>query len=177
MDADRHLTGVAMALFQPHVILPAQLFSPPKEFTPEHRLRAAILADAVWCVEKYRFPTDARGRRLFRRAKQWLLASEPHWPYSFENICAVLDLNANAVRHRLRLTGEQPPVAVSREMQPTRLEHGILASVKSDTLVSSAAGIRSHTSPKRSSRTANPTRRAMRIPRITMRKLNDGRSA
>ena len=99
-----------MGLYQPHVIVPAQLFSVPNAFTPEHRLRAAILADAVWCVEKYRFPTDARGRRLFRRAKQWLLAAEPHWPYSFESICAVLDLDASAVRHRLRLSPEPPPV-------------------------------------------------------------------
>lgn len=99
-----------MGLFQPHVILPAQLFSVSKAFTPEHRLRAAILADAVWCVEKYRFPTDARGRRLLRKATQWLLASEPQWPYSFESIWVVLDLDANAVRRRLRLSPEPPPV-------------------------------------------------------------------
>jgi len=92
-----------MDLFQPQVILPEQLLTPRKEVTPERRLRAAVLADAVWCVEKYRSPTDARGRRLFRNAKQWLLAVEPDWPYSFESICAVLDLDADAVRHRLRL--------------------------------------------------------------------------
>ena len=177
MDLDQYLAGVPIGLFQPHVILPAQLFSPLKEFTPEHRLRAAILADAVWCIEKYRFPTDARGRRLFRRAMQWLLASEPHWPYSFESICAVLDLDANAVRHRLRLIGERPPVSVSREMHTTTPKRGIVAVVTADTLVGSAAGIPSHTPPKRSSRTANPTRREMRIPRVGMRELNEGTSA
>lgn len=109
MDANRYLAEVAMDLFEPHVILPAQLLTPSKELTPERRLMAAVLADAVWCVEKYSSPTDARGRRLFLKAKQWLLASEPHWPYSFESICAVLDLDANAVRHRLRLSSEPAP--------------------------------------------------------------------
>src|ERR1035437_5570218 len=80
----------------------------------------AVLDDAVRCVEKYRFHTDARGRRLFHEAKQWLLAAEPHWPYSFEHICAVLDLDANAVRHRLRLAPGRPPVSVSREMQTAK---------------------------------------------------------
>ncbi len=30
MDVDRYLTGVPIDLFQPHVILPAQHFNPPK---------------------------------------------------------------------------------------------------------------------------------------------------
>lgn len=63
----------------------------------------AVLDAAVRCVERYRFPTDAQGRRLFHEAKQWLLAAEPHWPYSFERICAELDLDANAVRRSLGL--------------------------------------------------------------------------
>jgi hypothetical protein len=118
MDVDRYLAGVPMDLLQPHVILPAQHFNPPKRLAPEHRLMVAVLDDAVRCVEKYRFPTDARSRRLFHEAKQWLLAAEPHWPYSFECICAVLDLDANAVRHRLRLAPEPPPVSVSRALLP-----------------------------------------------------------
>ena len=146
-----------MDLLQPHVILPAQHFNPPKKLAPEHRLMMAVLDDAVRCAEKYRFSTSARARRLFHEAKQWLLAAEPHWPYSFERICAVLDLDANAVRHRLRLAPERPPVSVSRAMQTTTPERGIVDAVPSDSAVGSAAGIRSHTPPKRSSRSANPT--------------------
>jgi hypothetical protein len=65
MDPDRHLTGVPIDLLQPHMILPAQHFKPPKRLAPKHRLMTAVLDGAVRCVEKYRFPTDARGRRLF----------------------------------------------------------------------------------------------------------------
>jgi hypothetical protein len=145
MDVDRYLTGVPIDLFQPQVILPAQHFNPPKKLASEHRLMMAVLGDAVRCVEKYRFPTDARGRRLFHEAKQWLLAAEPHWPYSFERICAVLDLDVNAVRHRLRLAPKRQPVSVSRQMQMTAHEPGTAVSARSDTAVSLTPGVRSHT--------------------------------
>jgi len=108
-----------MNLFQAHVILPVQYFNSPKEITPEIRLMIAVLADAVWCLEKYRVPTDARGRRLFHRAKQWLLATEPHWPYSFERICATLDLDTRAVRRRLRVTPDSAPAPGPRELPAT----------------------------------------------------------
>jgi len=119
MDAGGYPHSAAMDLFQTHVILPVQHFNSPKEITPELRLMIAVLADAVWCLEKFRVPTDARGRRTFHRAKQWLLASEPDWPYSFERICAALDLNASAVRHRFRDALDLPPVPGARALQPT----------------------------------------------------------
>jgi hypothetical protein len=128
----------------------------------------AVLDDAVRCIEKYRFPTDERGRRLFHEAKQWLLAEEPHWPYSFEHICAVVDLDANAVRHRLRLASGRSSVSVSGEMQTTTHKRGTVASVTSDTSVGSAAGIRSHAPPKRPGRTHNPTLSGVGIPHAAM---------
>ena len=118
MDMDALSTGVPLSLFQPLLILPEQHFDPPHKLAPEYRLMIAVLDDAVWCLEKYRLPRDARGRRLFHRAKRWLLAREPHWPYSFESICAVLDLDANAVRYRLGLMPGPPPVAAVREVPP-----------------------------------------------------------
>jgi len=118
-NVNRYRTGVPIDLFQPRVTLPAQRFDAPKRLAPEQRLMMAVLDDAVWCVEKYRVPTDTRGRLLFQEAKRWLLAAEPHWPYSFERICAVLDLDANAVRHHLRVAPVRSPVSVSSDMQTT----------------------------------------------------------
>jgi len=108
-----------MDLFQTHVIVPVQHFNSPKEITPELRLMIAVLADAVWCLEKYRCATDARGRRIFHRAKQWMVATEPRWPYSFVRICAALDLNTSAVRHRLRAALDLPPMSEVREVRAT----------------------------------------------------------
>ena len=99
----RSLTYVPTNLLYPQLILPVQHFSRPKKLEPEHRLMMAVLDDAVRCVEKFRCPSQDRNRRLFDEAKQWMVAAEPGWPYSFESICAALDLDANAVRQRLRL--------------------------------------------------------------------------
>lgn len=123
MDVDWYLSGLPVDLFEPRVILPAQHFHPPRKLAPEHRLMMAVLGDAVRCVERHRFPTEARHRRLFDEAKQWVLAEEAHWPYSFERICAVLDLDADAVRHRLQLAAQQPSGSVSSEMKATKVRH------------------------------------------------------
>lgn len=166
MDVDRYLAGVPIDLFQPHVILPAQHFTAPQKLAPEQRLMMAVLHDALECIDKYRSATDARGRRLFHDAKQWLLAAEPHWPYSFERICGVLELDAKAVLHRLRLAPERPPVSVSRELQVTTHERGTAVSIQSDTSVGSAPGIRSPSPPRRPSRTHNQMRSDVGMPRV-----------
>ena len=70
----------------------------------------AVLRDALECVTKYRFATHARSRRLFREAQRWFLIDEPDWPYSFEGICGVLELDANAVRRRVRVALALQPV-------------------------------------------------------------------
>jgi hypothetical protein len=109
MDMNRYLAGVPIGMVQPHVILPSQYFEPCGGLTPEHRLRMAVLYDAIRCVEKYRFATDAQSQRRFHEVRRWLLAEETNWPYSFEAICEALGLDANAVRHRLRLAHCQQP--------------------------------------------------------------------
>src|SRR5512140_1705085 len=121
MDLDWYLTGVPHDLIEPHVILPAQHFTRPRKLAPEQRLMMAVLGAAVRCIERDRSPRDSRGRRRFEEAKQWLLAAEPDWPYSFERICAVLDLDANAVRQRLRLDLGPPAGPLSRGVRRTKM--------------------------------------------------------
>ena len=120
-DVDRYLTSAPSELLRPHVILPAQHFNPPQKHAPEQELMMAVLEDAVRCIEKYRFPTDGRGRRIFLAAQQWLLTSEPHWPYSFECICAALDIDAGAVLHRLRLAPQRPASSVAGAIPARRV--------------------------------------------------------
>jgi hypothetical protein len=92
MDANLCLTGVRNDMLQPNIILPSQHFGPRRRLTPEHGLMIAVLQDAIDCVAKHRYAKDNRGRRLFDEVTQWFLAEETDWPYSFECICAVLDL-------------------------------------------------------------------------------------
>ena len=122
MAATLHLAGVPLSLLPPGVILPSQRFAPHGKLVPERRLMIAVLHDAIRCVEQYRCVTSPWNRRLSDEVAHWLLADKSDWPYSFENICAVLELDANAVRHRLRCTSERPPILVSRTMHDTKPE-------------------------------------------------------
>jgi hypothetical protein len=103
MEADFRLAGVSIGKMQLDIVLPLQHFGSRRAQPPERRLMIAVLHDALECIEKYRSATDTRGRRLFHEAKQWFLAAETAWPYSFECICGALDLDSNAVRQRLRV--------------------------------------------------------------------------
>lgn len=105
MHTDLYLVGVPIGMAQPEAMLPVQYFGARRKQAPEQRLMMAVLRDAFDCVEKYRFAANDHGRRLFREAERWFLAKETHWPYSFESICSVLDLDANAVRMRLLRLG------------------------------------------------------------------------
>ena len=101
--AHRQLAEVPGSLTQLHTILPSQHFGPRRKQAPEHRLMMAVLHDALECLRKHRGATGPHGRRLFDDAQRWFLADDTRWPYSFEGICGVLDLDANAVRQRLRV--------------------------------------------------------------------------
>jgi hypothetical protein len=96
-------------MMQVDVILPSQHFGPSKKLAPERRLITAVLEDAINRATKYRFATDGPGRRLFDEEQQWLFSEETHWPYSFECICDVLDLDADAVRQGLRVAPVRQP--------------------------------------------------------------------
>jgi hypothetical protein len=90
------------------MLLPIQYFNAPDVSRPERGLMMAVLADAVRCIEKYRSAQSAHAEQEFHEARGWLLADEPNWPYSFEHICAVLKLDADAVRQRLRVLPSKP---------------------------------------------------------------------
>ena len=91
----------------------------------------AVLQNAIDCVAKHRCAKDYRGRRLFDETTQWFLAEETDWPYSFEGICAVLDLDANAVRQALR-SPERQSARVSREVKKALRGGGCLSHRWSD---------------------------------------------
>ena len=93
-------------LMQLDLLLPSQYFRAQRKQEPEQRLMIAVLWDAIHCVEKYRDAGNSVGRRLFLEAQRWFFAGETDWPYSFESICAVLDLDSNAVRERMNFAPE-----------------------------------------------------------------------
>ena len=63
----------------------------------EERLVLAVLESAVDNYQKYILTKDTR----FQEAEKWLFEHDTEAPFSFENVCEILQLHAGYVRHGL----------------------------------------------------------------------------
>ena len=68
---------------------------------PELHLVLMILQDAVDCFQKYLFASTAEKRREFDDAERWILSNDREWPFSFNNVCSLLDINQDYLREGL----------------------------------------------------------------------------
>ncbi len=97
-------------LLQPDTILPAQYFAGlhrKSTSEPERRLVIAVLDDAIDCFQKHLFATNRKAKVLFTDSEQWFESTDRSWPYSFENVCDVLQLNADYMRAGLATWKQQ----------------------------------------------------------------------
>ena len=110
-------------LFQPDTLLPSQFFDRVRrrsEHDGERRLMIAVLEDAVDVYRKQAGAREHRGRQLFADAEEWIENRDRTWLFSFENICDVLDIDAEYVRRGLHewkrraQAGERPRVVTLR---------------------------------------------------------------
>ena len=87
--------------FESESILPSQFFQERNQneaLDPIKRLMLAVLTDAVHC---YQVGFDAQKisrRRAFREAQEWLFRTTSDGPFSFENVCCVLDIAPDYLR-------------------------------------------------------------------------------
>lgn len=77
--------------------LPSQFYS-SKASTPERRLLAAVLEDAV---EIIRHGPDYHKGRPYRDTVVWITAERSDWPFCFVALCEELGLNADKVKAQL----------------------------------------------------------------------------
>ena len=89
-----------------HTMLPAQYATRMRLAEPHRRLMAAVLQAVI---------DDCRGGSAYRRstgkgvieagsigkAVAYVVSTDRAWPYSFENLCDALGLNATALREEL----------------------------------------------------------------------------
>ncbi len=106
----------------PGVILPAQYqdLVGCHTLTAEQRLMLAVLADALNIIYTWREAPELRKQRLFAEATEWIFAVSNNWPFSFDNVCAALGIDAGAVRSRV-LRGEALGAPISSAFGPGRL--------------------------------------------------------
>lgn len=112
-------------------VLPEQFFNPQTSFftgRPVAALLRAVLEDALVCFQSQFITEGHRVQREAQEAEQWFLSEDFHWPFSFVSICAVLGLEPEAIRQRLKrwshshlMTMPQKKIRRSAARQPHRV--------------------------------------------------------
>jgi len=69
----------------------------PSGAEAERALMRAILVDAIRCLAGEVTPAHDR-MRLRSQARRWIASRDERWPFSFENVCAALDLQTARLR-------------------------------------------------------------------------------
>ncbi len=72
-----------------------------REARAEEVLAAAVLKLAFEDLQKHRNATEVRRRRAFRDAYTWITSNERRWPFSFLNVCDMLDISPTTLRSKL----------------------------------------------------------------------------
>ena len=78
-----------------HFVTPPNEQTPP---TPEKGLAVGVLKQAAYDLRRYRTATKAADRELYLDAHSWVTAYDSSWPYSFMNVCKLLELSPEMVR-------------------------------------------------------------------------------
>jgi hypothetical protein len=78
-----------------HFVPPPAEPPPP---APEKGLAIGVLKQAAYDLRRFRTATKAVDRELYLDAHSWVTAYDSSWPYSFMNVCKLLDLCPEMVR-------------------------------------------------------------------------------
>src|SRR6266446_9619614 len=66
--------------------------------TPEKGLAAGVLKQAARDLRRFRSATRGVKRELYLDAYSWITGNDFSWPYSFVNVCELLDVCPDAIR-------------------------------------------------------------------------------
>ncbi len=149
------------ALFEPDTLLPVQYFEAMRRkhlLEGEKRLILSVLEDAVECFMKCINSPTHKGQRLFREAEEWINHEDKHWVFSFDNVCDMLDINAEYMRRGLRQWKERRLEALEHQRM------GAVAAAQAEQQKTEAAQAASPSEPgqpklAKISRPAQPVRR------------------
>jgi hypothetical protein len=81
-----------------HFVAPQADPAPP---TPERGLAVGVLKQAAYDLRRYRTATKAADREVYLDAHSWITAYDSSWPYSFMNVCRLLNLCPEVARAEL----------------------------------------------------------------------------
>lgn len=82
----------------------AHFFAPPAEppeAMPDKSLAAGVLKQAAHDLRRFRSATTGLKRELYLDAYSWITVNDFSWPYSFVNVCGLLDVCPEITRIEL----------------------------------------------------------------------------
>jgi hypothetical protein len=94
-------------------VLPTQFFRAPPATDPVKHLMAAVLEDALSCLQRDVSGARSRARRLHREAEAWLMSEADDDVFSFRNICDVLQLDMERLRRLVAPWRTRPEAAAA----------------------------------------------------------------
>ena len=77
---------------------------------PEEGLAIGVLRQAVDDLRRFRNARSGVERELYRDAYRWITNSDSSWPYSFLNICKLLEIPPEMLRAELLADAALSPV-------------------------------------------------------------------
>jgi hypothetical protein len=69
--------------------------------TSQRDLAAGVLKQVAQDLRRFHDRTSAVERELYRDAYSWLISNDQEWPFSFLNVCQLLNLVPETVRQEL----------------------------------------------------------------------------
>ena len=88
-----------------HVRLPTQELRPTgrQHIEPQRRLMVAVLQTVF---DDVRGPSrQAAGRHAHEQARAYVASTDRSWPFSFENVCEAIGIDADRMREQLSMPG------------------------------------------------------------------------
>jgi len=124
--SENNFSADAARVFEPDVLLPVQharRTGARRGQKGEYRLMMAILEDAVDVYLKHAGAKQGPKRDLFEDAERWVDQVDTTWIFSFDSICAVLDIDPDAIRdglhaHKRHARGERGTVVTLPRRTP-----------------------------------------------------------
>jgi hypothetical protein len=92
-------------LFEGDVLAPDQyleIFTRTNNLEPEQELMLAILTDAIECILKYCDEPIPMRAKLFSEAHDWLFDHDEKAPFSFLNVCEILNFDPSYLRRGIQ---------------------------------------------------------------------------
>lgn len=106
---------------EPDTLVPAQYFDrvgSDVAFQPEKRLMLAVLEEAIATFQRHVMSDNRRSQRLVEEVEAWAGGAEADWPFSFENVCAALELEPEYLRAGME-RWKKAEIQRARHGQPT----------------------------------------------------------